>query len=429
MLTKDGNSADPPDAIEVSRALGTELRRLRQAGLADLTLRPHRYPELNATFGTGRVSPMDSVTLLAHNRRAFDDVLAALPTPAMRVAARLLFHVDSGSTPPPLNDRRRLADRAYTGRGYAREPDTVQRHLERAVLDPLLVEALIRYCPADPGETDHPPVLAPPDYESWSDDLDRAVVYLNGDAFRTTQLLLERWLNRYPLTDLDERGRHLRGRSLMLLGNMRRYQGRLFGPLSARHAYDRASDLFTQLDNQRRVAQVDLARAITVEMSGDLHASARMYQSLAEDQRLRDYERAQARLWIGTALTKAGDIASAVAEIDHASRMFEEQGEADDWGVAHQKRALAHLAAADLAGATRSIDVALSYRRADSPLEQVRLDTAHGHVLVSDPGTCTEGLAVLSRARNQATRYGLAHQLQWIERIQRIPERPGRRLQ
>lgn len=242
-------------------------------------------------------------------------------------------------------------------------------------------------------------------------------------------LILARWAGPYPAGVLDERGLHLRGRTLVLHGDMLRYQGHLFGPGSAQRSYDEAASLFRQFGSQRRLAQVDLAQAITLEMSGEVFGSARQYRALSEDERLRDYERAQARLWIGTALTKAGDIASAISEIDRAVRMFDEQGEPDDWAVAHQKRALASLAAGDIANATRAIEIATSYRRHDSPLEQVRLDTAHGHILTSDARSRDEGLAILQRARETATRYGLAHQLQWIDRIERgAYETPARRV-
>ncbi|MQA02158.1 MAG: hypothetical protein GEV07_05335 [Streptosporangiales bacterium] len=409
--------------------LSAELRRLRKAGLADLSLRPHRYPALTEKFAAGGVVPADTVSRLAYNQRVFQALLDELPTPAMRTAASVLFHVGSGSTPPPLDDRRRAADRAYTGRSYAREPDTVQRHLERAVLDPLLLHALEHLSPPDPRTPDTPPVLDPSELESWADDLDRAHIYLNRQDFRTTAIMLQRWLTPYAPASLDDRGLYLRGRSLMLLGDMRRYQGMLVGPLSAQQAYQEASSLFTQLDIPRRLAQIELSVAIGVEMYGDLQTSASMYRQLATDERLRDYERARARLWIGTSLTKSGDIEPAMREIDAASHAFEDLGEPDGWGIAHQKRALAQLAAGDLRNATRSIDLAASHRREDSPFEQVRLGTARGHVLVMDRRTADEGLRVLTHARDVATKHGLNHQLQWVEKIQGIPEQRDRRPQ
>lgn len=426
-LTENGKFPEGRDVQETSRLLSAELRRLRKAGLADLALRPHRYLTLTERFAAGGSVPGDTVRRLAYNQRVFQALLDELPTPAMRTAASLLFHVGSGSTPPNLDDRRRAADRAYTGRSYAREPDTVQRHLERAVLDPLLVHALEHLSPPNPLTlTDRSPVLDASDLESWADDLDRASIYLSRQDFRTSAIMLERWLNPYPPANLDDRGLYLRGRSLTLLGDMRRYQGILVGPLSAQQSYQEASSLFAQLDIPRRLAQIELAVAISVEMYGDLQTSAGMYRQLAADERLRDYERARARLWIGTSLTKSGDVEPAMREIDTASHAFEELGEPDDWGIAHQKRALAQLTAGDLRSATRSIDLACSYRREDSPFEQVRLDTAHGHVLVMDPRTTDEGLRVLAQARDVATRHGLNHQLQWIDKIGSIPEQHDR---
>jgi tetratricopeptide (TPR) repeat protein len=430
-VSKPGNFPEAAGSDIDRRTLATELQRLRKAGLTDIALRPRRYPVLIEKLAAGGDMPSDTMGRLAFCQRAFEALIDELPTAGMRTAAGLLFHVGSGSTPPPLDDRRRAADRAYTGRSYAREPDTVQRHLEHAVLDPLLIHALIHLSPL-PDVEPAPRALRGVDYESWTDDLDRALVYLNRQDFRATGVLLQRWLSAYSVADLDEPGLYLRGRSLMMQGDMRRYQSLLMGPLSAAQSYREATCLFTQLNNPRRLAQIELSQAITTEMSGEVSTAAAMYRQLANDQRLRDYERAQARLWIGTALTKAGDIAPAVREIEAASREFEEQGEPDDWGVAHQKHALAHLAAGDLAKATRSIGIAMSYRHNDSPLEQIRLDTAHGHVLVMDKRTRAEGLAVLDQAREQASRHGLMHQLQWILKIRRIPEdqtggRSGRR--
>jgi hypothetical protein len=50
-------------------------------------------------------------------------------------------------------------------------------------------------------------------------------------------------------------------------------------------------------------------------------------------------------------------------------------------------------------------------------MQRVRLDTAHAHVLLSEPATRTEGLQVLDRTAKDATYYGMAHQLRSIENI------------
>lgn len=426
-VSQPGNFPDSSVNADYRRTLGIELQRLRKAGLSDLALRPRRYPALNEIVTAGGAMPADTVSRLRHNERVFAVVLEELPTPAMRTAAGLLFHA-GGGTPPPLDDRRRMADRAYTGHAYAREPDTVQRHLERAVLDPLLLDILQKLDPAKDNRGLAAQVNADVDYGAWADDLERALLLLNRQDFRAMGILLDRWIGRVPPGRLADHGLYLRGRSLMLLGDMRRYQAHLVGPLSARESYRQATSVFHGLGNARRLAQVELSEAITTEMAGQLDAAATMYRRLADDERLRDYERSQALLWVGTALTKSGDVGPALQAIETASQQFEEQAEPDDWGVAQQKHALAYLAAGDLANATRAIDTALTYRHEDSPLEQVRLDTAHGHVLVMDKRTVDQGQRVLARARHQAARHGLAHQLSWIDKIAHLPEHPARRL-
>ncbi|GAA1997291.1 hypothetical protein GCM10009799_25400 [Nocardiopsis rhodophaea] len=50
-------------------------------------------------------------------------------------------------------------------------------------------------------------------------------------------------------------------------------------------------------------------------------------------------------------------------------------------------------------------------------MQRVRLDTAHGHILLSDPATRGEGSALLSKAETTAARYGLHHQVRSIEAV------------
>ena len=83
------------------------------------------------------------------------------------------------------------------------------------------------------------------DYETWTDDLDRAVAALSRQDFAAGTRLLERWLGRFPAGRLDNRGLYLHARSLVLLGDAHRDQGRLEGPLSATQAYRRALAMFT----------------------------------------------------------------------------------------------------------------------------------------------------------------------------------------
>jgi hypothetical protein len=100
--------------------------------------------------------------------------------------------------------------------------------------------------------------------ESWIDDLDRAVVSLNHQDFALTERVVNRWLIRYPVPTLGERGRYLQARSLSLIGAMRRDQGMLEGPGSAQAAFASARAIFATLDLPCRVAQTDLALAVLI---------------------------------------------------------------------------------------------------------------------------------------------------------------------
>ena len=73
------------------------------------------------------------------------------------------------------------------------------------------------------------PVPSAWDYETWTDDLDRAVAVLSRQDFAAGIRLLERWLGRFPAGQLDNRGLYLHARSLVLLGDAHRDQGRLEG--------------------------------------------------------------------------------------------------------------------------------------------------------------------------------------------------------
>ena len=264
------------------------------------------------------------------------------------------------------------------------------------------------------------------DYESWTEDVERTVTALNGQNFAFATSLLDRWLSRYQPRELDEKGLYLYARSTALRGDLLRDQGAVAGPLSAGHAYARARSVFSQLDIPRRVAQLDLSLAVVAEMSGDLDASARRYESLAVDERLSRRDRTRALLWVGTALTKNGEHAYATRVMTTATRDFEELGEPEDWSVAHQKLALAHRAAGDLSAALHLIGVARNTATAQSPLQRVRLNTAYGHILLSDPATAQDGLAALRRASQLAAPYGMSHQLRSIEGIRHAYEQPSR---
>jgi len=258
------------------------------------------------------------------------------------------------------------------------------------------------------------------DYESWADDLDRAVAALSHQDFAATARLLEHWLSRFPAGDLDERGLYLHARSLVLLGDSRRDQGQLRGPRSAMAAYRAALAIFTELGIPRRVAHAELSLTVVAEMAGQLGPAARAYARLAEDERLSARDRARARLWIGTTLSKDGQHGHAARVITMATREFEELGEAEDWSVAHQKLALAYRGTGDLPRAQRLIAVARDSGADGTPLQKVRLSTAQAHILLTDPVTRAEGLTLLDGTAGLAAASGLSHQLTTIQAIRSL---------
>lgn len=261
------------------------------------------------------------------------------------------------------------------------------------------------------------------EYESWTDDLDRAVVALSRQDFTFADSLIRRWLGRFKPATLDDKGLYLFARSTALLGDLQRDQGAVMGPLSAQHSYASAKSLFGQLDIPRRVAQLDLSLAVVAEMSGRLEVAAHQYESLAVDDRLSRRDRARARLWVGTALSKDGNHSYASRVMLAATREFEDLAEPEDWSVAHQKLALAHRGAtADLASALHFISIARSTAATDAPMQRVRLETAHGHILLSDAATRDDGLHVLDKAARLAGQFGLSHQLASIEGIRATSE-------
>ncbi|QTU47440.1 hypothetical protein F3K20_23805 [Streptomyces scabiei] len=263
----------------------------------------------------------------------------------------------------------------------------------------------------------------PADYETWTEDIERAVVCVSRQDFPFASTLLNRWLGTHDPHHLDDKGLYLYGRSLVLFGDLQRDQGTILGPLSAVHSYRTAHGMFTELDIPRRVAQIELSLAVLQEMSGRLEASARQYELLSADERLSPRDRARARLWVGTALSKEGDNEYATNVMTAATHAFEELGEPEDWSVAHQKLALAHRGAGDLKEALHHIAIARTTGTVDSPMQRVRLDTAYGHILLSDAATRNDGLSVLDQAAQMARQYGLSHQLRSIEGIRKGQQR------
>ncbi|MFF8691601.1 hypothetical protein ACF08W_05280 [Streptomyces sp. NPDC015144] len=260
------------------------------------------------------------------------------------------------------------------------------------------------------------------EYESWADDLDRVVVALSRQNFALADSLLSRWLGRFKALELDDKGLYLLARSTVLLGDLRRYQGSVVGLMSAQHSYTGARAVFSQLGIPRRVAQLDLSLAVVMEMSGKLESAAHAYETLAVDDRLSPRDRARARLWVGTALSKDGQHDYATRVMIAAKRDFEGLTEPDDWSVAHQKLALARRGVGDLEGAIRHLDIACSTGTAQSPMERVQLTTAQAHVLRTDPVTHDDGLRLLDQAARIAAQAGLGHQLRSIEAIRRTCE-------
>ncbi|MGW7452498.1 helix-turn-helix domain-containing protein [Streptomyces sp. NPDC054787] len=260
------------------------------------------------------------------------------------------------------------------------------------------------------------------EYESWTDDLDRAAVALSRQDFTFADSLIRRWLGKFRLTALDDSGLYLFARSTALLGDLRRDQGAVLGPLSAQHSYASARSLFGQLDIPRRVAQLDLSLAVVAEMAGKLEIAAQQYECLAVDERLSRRDRARARLWVGTALSKDGNHRYASRVMLAATREFEELAEPEDWSVTHQKLALAHRGVGDLTNALHFIGVARSTAVTDAPMQRVRLETAHGHILLSDPATRDDGLTILDEAARLAGQFGLSHQLASIDGIRAMSE-------
>ena len=260
------------------------------------------------------------------------------------------------------------------------------------------------------------------DYETWADDLDRVAVCLGRQEFHLAKLLLDRWTGRLVPSG-DDRGLYLYGRSLRLLGDLRQDQGVLTGPMSARQSYGRAMEVFRELGADRRVAQLELQLAVLDEMGGNHEPAAEQYRQLATDTRLDARDRTRAQLWVGTALSKAGRNADAITFIKPAIRQFEALEEPQDWSVTFQKLALAHRGDGDLSQAGVAFQVALDHRPGDAPMQRVRLDTAHGHLLLSDPATADSGLKLLEGAAATSTQYGMMHQLQAISGIRRAYER------
>lgn len=313
--------------------------------------------------------------------------------------------------------------------GATRRPRPHMQAMLDTALDRADANARARFlvAVAEQGGVRPPPLALPQangsfDNEAWADDIDRARLHADRQDFHFAGRLMTRWLGKSEHVTLDERSLYLKGQSLVVLGNVQRDQGLLRGAYSAQSTYRKALGIYGAMSLPRRHAQVELLLTVLAEMSGQHDASAEHYRSLANDERLGALDRARARLWVGTALSKGTRLADdraqlTIASIEQAIREFEDLDEPDEWSVSHQKLALAHLAAGDPGRATEAIGVAIDNRRTDSPLQQVRLDTAHAHVLCADPSSRESGLTLFDTTYATAETYKLAHQMTSIDRI------------
>lgn len=302
--------------------------------------------------------------------------------------------------------------------GAFEPPPSVRRTAERLAFDPG-VEELAGAGRAEP--TGGPAGRI--DQENWADDLQRSAEHLDRQHFDRATALVARWLVLLPEDGLSDDEMYLRSRSLTLLGGALRDQGKLAGPESAPSHYRLALQIAHHLNIPQRVAQLELYLTVVVEMRGRLPTAIRRYRALASDTRLSDRDRTRARLWVGTALSKHGEHDQAVREMVKAAAEFERLEEVDDWSIAHQKLALAYRGVGRIDQAGRHIEIAGGTQEDRSPLQLVRLQTAQGHILASDPLSRDEGLARLTASRELAARHGLSHQLRSIQTIHSQIER------
>lgn len=70
----------------------------------------------------------------------------------------------------------------------------------------------------------------------------------------------------------------------------------------------------------------------------------------------------------------------------------------------------------------RSYQSAAGRHSGQSASSSIQIETAHAHVLLTDPATRSAGYAVLDQASDIATRYGLKHQLRSIKTVRNSEE-------
>ncbi|GLZ43302.1 hypothetical protein [Actinokineospora sp. NBRC 105648] len=318
------------------------------------------------------------------------------------VAVRTVTKWESlGATTSPRPDSQAILDTAL-----ARADADAQRRFELLLASGDVHVGRTRY-----RGTPNPGTPREWQYETWTDDLDRALFSLAKQDFARSASLVDRWLRRFGAQDLDGNGLYLRARSLALLGDIRVDQGNIHGPHSARTSYCGALRWFRELGIPRRAAQVELSLVVIDEMLGHVESAAKRYTALAADDRLCGRDRARATLWVGTALAKHGDHERAIVAMGEASKCFDELDEPVDWAAAQQKLALAHRGAGRLSDALRYVEVARSNCPPETPMQRVRMGTAHAHILLSDQATAENGLQMLDEAARESQLFGMAHRL------------------
>lgn len=139
----------------------------------------------------------------------------------------------------PLPRTQAILDTALT----RAEPDARHR-FQRLVDEHVATTGIAIHDPADEWDRD-----------TWTDDLTRAAACVAQQKFEFAARLAQRWLLRYSPSDLDRHGLQLYARTLVVLGDIHRDQGKLHGAHSAGTSYREAHRLFLTLGSPRRVAQ------------------------------------------------------------------------------------------------------------------------------------------------------------------------------
>ncbi len=237
---------------------------------------------------------------------------------------------------------------------------------------------------------------------------------LSRQNFAFADSLLTPWLGRFRAPKLDEKGLYLFVRSTALLGDLSVVLGT---PMPAQARSSPSSTSPAALPTR----PVPRRRHRDVREAGDRRPQLRNPRRRPPALPPRP---GIARLWVGTALSKDGQHDYATRVMQAATRDFEGLTEPDDWSVAHQKLALAVAAPTTSPRPCTSSTSPATAGTTESPLQRVRLDIAHGHMLLSDTATREDGHLVLDQAAQVAAQYGLVHQLRSIEGIKAKSEGP-----